>query len=109
MAEPTTQSQPARPASAGIVGFSAGAVISMGASFSVLDSALGNEDISFFVQREVSCARAGEREDYRPKEKERMWEVLNIYTYGRGDYVDDDVLMEAVRKGEGGGSGHCLS
>ena len=59
----------------------------------------------FFVfLREVSCARAGEGEDCRPKEKERTWEVLNIYTYGREDYVDDDVLMEAVRKGEGGGA-----
>lgn len=49
MAEPTTQSQPARPASAGMVGFSAGVLISLGASSSsVLDSVLGDEDMIFF-------------------------------------------------------------
>lgn len=101
MAEPTTQSQPARPASAGMVGFSAGALISLGASSSsVLDSVLDDEDMIFF-QRELSCARAGERENCKPKGKERRWEVVNIYTYGRGEYVGDDVFMEAVRKGEG--------
>lgn len=26
---------------------------------------------------------------------------MNIYTYGRGGYVGDDVFMEAVRRGEG--------